>query len=93
MARIDPVTAALSASDTWSNPIFLAGGFNFSLWGTFAATVTLQRSFDNGATWLDVVTYTGPKEGWDMEPEGCLYRFGVKAGAYTSGTVNGRLGQ
>ncbi|MEY3774316.1 MAG: hypothetical protein RLZZ129_1096, partial [Verrucomicrobiota bacterium] len=26
--------------------------FNVSVWGTFSATVQMQRSFDNGTTWL-----------------------------------------
>lgn len=66
--------------------------FNVSVWGTFVATVTLQRSFDLGTTWLDVATYTSAKEEIRQEPEGALYRIGVKTGAYTSGTVDVRIG-
>ena len=31
---------------------FTRKDFNCSIWGTFAGTVQVQRSFDGGATWL-----------------------------------------
>lgn len=92
MARKDPLLASLSA-EGFSPPVFVKNGFNFSLYGTFSASVTLQRSFDGGSTWLDVVTLSEPGELAGDEPEGALYRFGVKAGNFTSGQANGRLGQ
>lgn len=81
-----------------SNSIELRNVFNFSLWGTFDATVTLQRSFDNGATWLPVsrdelgtaASYTAAVSLTGFEPEkGVLYR--LNCGTYVSGTVNYRL--
>ena len=93
------VAAAISAANTWTEPLNVRGpvkgsaGFNVSVWGTFIATVTLQRSFDGGTTWLEVNSWTAPVEARDEEPEGALYRIGVDAGDYTSGTVNVRLGQ
>lgn len=87
-------SAAITAQNTFSDPLRIeAGGFNLSIWGTFAATVHLQRSFNGGATWLDVATYTAPVEDVGNEPVGALYRAGVKTGGFTSGTVNVRLGQ
>ena len=90
----DFVVGAIVAEDTFSNPLSIRGGqFNFSLWGTFVATVVVQRSFDGGTTWLDVDTFTAPTEEVGMEATGALYRAGVKTGAFTSGTANVRLSQ
>lgn len=87
-------TASITAQNTYSDIVYLAGKFNFSLSGTWSATVYVQRSFDNGVTWLDVTSYTENGEYIGEEPERDVqYRFGVKTGGYTSGTVNGRLSQ
>lgn len=68
--------------------------FNANATGTWAATVYVQRSFDNGVTWQDVGSYTENAELTGFEPEsGVRYRFGVKAGGYSSGTVVGRISQ
>jgi hypothetical protein len=77
----------------------LQGRYNFSLWGAFVASVTLQRSFDQGVNWIAVsedaagtpATYTGPITVVVNEPE-----FGVQHRAHcvwTSGTVNYRISQ
>jgi hypothetical protein len=73
------------------------GDFNVSLWGTFAATVQLERSFDAGATLLPVTYVDGSALSWSgpvsttlSEPEsGLLYR--LNCTAFTSGTVNYRI--
>jgi hypothetical protein len=75
------------------------GAFNVSQWGTFAATVQLERSFDNGVTWLPITAngtqlelFTAPVSEIWVEPEaGVLYR--LNDTAYTSGTVNYRISQ
>lgn len=71
--------------------------FNMSLWGTFAGTVQLERSFD-GATWLPLtergssITFTGPCSEIFEEPEpSAQYR--LNCTSYTSGTINYRLSQ
>lgn len=76
--------------------------FNVVLSGTFSATVAIQRSFDDGATWHtisknadgDAAQYTAPAgisiteiEGRDESP--VLYR--LNCTSYTSGTVNYRM--
>lgn len=75
-----------------------SGYFNMSLWGTFTATVKLQRSFDAGVTWLTVsqdatgaeAAYTSELSVVCLEPEtNVLYR--LNCTAYSSGTVNYRL--
>ena len=87
------VTASITAQNTFSDWLRIKGPFNFSVWGTWVATVVLQRSFDGGSTQLNVDTYTANEEVASEEPEGAHYRFGVATGNYTSGTIRGRLSQ
>lgn len=74
------------------------GEFNVSLWGTFVATVQLERSFDAGSTWLPVtalgtgITFTAPATEVFSEPEAGV-RYRLNCTAYTSGTVNYRISQ
>ena len=89
-------TAAITAANTFTAPVLLntggPGRYNISVYGVFVATVTVQRSFDGGTTWLDVTNYSAPTEDQGVEIENALYRVGVKTGNFTSGTVNVRLG-
>ena len=87
-------TADLTAHETGCTWVQIdKGGFNFSLSGTWAATVHLQRTFDRGTTPLDIDSFTANTELVGTEPEGCMYRFYIKNGNYTSGTVEGRISQ
>jgi len=88
-------TKSIAAQNTFATAIELAAGqFNLSLSGTWVATVYVQRSFDKGSTWMDVDSFTANTEQVGYEPEGeVYYRFGVKTGGYTSGTVVGRISQ
>ena len=83
----------INADNTFTDPVRLTGFFNLSLTGTFVATITVQRSFDEKATWNDVDTFTSPTEDYGVEPEVCWYRVGIKTGEYTSGSVTVRMGQ
>lgn len=89
------VSKAISSANLFTDESrFNYGYFNISIWGTFAATITLQRSFDDGDTWLDVDTFDEAAEKIVANAEGdCLWRIGVKSGQYTSGTAHVRLGQ
>ena len=80
------VTASLSAQNTFTSSLDLVGHFNLSISGTFVATVTVQRSFDN-TNWFDVDTFTSPIETYGFDPSQVYYRAGIKTGAYTSGTA------
>lgn len=64
---------------------------NISVSGTFVATVTLQRSFDQGGSWLDVETHAGPMERVMNITEPTAVRLFVKTGDFTSGTVAARV--
>ncbi len=91
---IAKTASSIAAENSFAAPVALHGPYNFSLSGTWSATVHLQRSFDGGATWLDVQSLAANAELVGNEPErGVLYRFGVKTGGYTSGTIAGRLSQ
>ena len=92
--RGQAATASLTAQNTFTTPVYLLGDFNFSLSGTWVATVFIQRSFDGGSTWVDVASYTANIQDTGFEPEvGALYRAGPKTGGYTSGTIVVRLSQ
>lgn len=89
------VTASVSAQNTFTSSIRVTGSgtarsFSISLTGTWVATVTLQRSFDNGVSWIDVTTYaanTATTYSDGLTDQEVLYRIGVKTGGYTSGTA------
>ena len=84
MSRV--TEASITAQNTFCDPIRLTGWFDLSISGTFSATVTVQRSYDN-ASWKDVDTFTAPVEMTGTQGEIAWYRVGVKTGAYTSGTA------
>ena len=93
------VSADIGAEDTFTDSIRVTGidasrAFSISLTGTWSATVTLQRSFDDGASWVDVTTYASNQtitydDGLDNQD--IRYRIGVKTGDYTSGTLEAEL--
>ena len=92
--RYQSTTASLTEQNTFSEAVRLLGRFNFSLAGTWAGTVFVQRSFDAGMTWRDVNSYTANIEDGGNEAEiGVIYRAGFKTGGYTSGTADVRLSQ
>ena len=102
---VQNLPAAFTA--TGQSTPFLADGigdlqdkpFNISLWGTFVATIQLERSFDGGTTWLpltamgnQIYQFSAPCSETCVETEaGVLYRWNCTA--YTSGTVNHRISQ
>lgn len=86
------VELEISAQNTYSDALLIKREFNFSLISSsFVGTVTLQRRFNSSDSWRDVATYTSDFEGWDVQPGGAQYRFGVKTGEYTSGSITGRI--
>lgn len=88
-------TATLTAENTWTAPIQLLGDFALSISGAaWNAIVTLQWSFDSGATWEDVARYvSNTATRGTADAVGVLYRAGIKTGEHTSGSVTVRLAQ
>jgi hypothetical protein len=61
--------------------------------GTWVGTLTLQRSTDDGANWVDLYRYTSNVNTTTTEyQDDVLYRVGFKTGDYTSGTANISVG-
>ena len=81
------------------NPLPQGVGFNVSIYGTFVASIQLERSFDNGANWLQTTAggaafnvWTAPcSESVQETSANVLYR--LNCTAYTSGTANYRMDQ
>ncbi len=89
---VQPVNV-VSGSFTGTTASAALGGateFNMSLSGFGSATVQLQRSFDQGATWLVVQAFTTDAEKRIDEPETkVLWRFNCSA--FVSGPIVFRL--
>lgn len=93
------VASSLAAELTYTNPIRVTGvtsGRIFSVIraGTWAGTLTLQRSIGEPGAWVDVATYTA--NGTTSYDDGldnsiAYYRIGFNAGDYTSGTADASL--
>ena len=79
-------SVSAGAQNTWSDSIKIVGSFNLSISGTFAGTVTVQRSED-GTTWRNTDTWTAPAEEVGYDPILNYYRVGIATGEYTSGTA------
>lgn len=72
--------------------IMLAGAFNLGLSGTWAGTMVLERSLDDGVSYETVDTFTENVQSVDAEVEPhVLWRW--RCSAYTSGTIVARLAQ
>jgi hypothetical protein len=90
------VTASISAQNTFTSEIRVAGTegariFGVIIAGTFVATVTLQYSVGAPGSWVDARTWTAPtSENYDdgLDNQIIYYRIGVKTAEYTSGTVD-----
>ncbi len=88
-------TGSLNAQNTFTDWAGFDGIFNLSVSGTWAGTLTIQRSFDAGVTPLDIKDYTANIEtfGTTASDRETLYRIGFKTGNYTSGTAVLRISQ
>lgn len=73
-----------------SSSVRIQGCFNLSLSGFGSGSITVQRSFDDGSTWLDVESFTTDVERRGSEPEDkVLYR--LNCTSYSSGTLAYRI--
>lgn len=92
------VARSISAQNIFSDYIIVRGigvtrNFSYQITGTFVGTITLERSFDEGANWEDSgISSTIPvaptifNDGLDNQV--VRYRIGIKTGDYTSGTAD-----
>jgi hypothetical protein len=90
MAFSNPqVDASLTAQATYTTPTTYHSTFPMRIRGTWAGTITLQRSDDHGTNYDDVETWTANTVRVVEETArgGALYRLGFKTGEYTSGTA------
>jgi hypothetical protein len=86
-------------ASTGTSGQILFGQFMFELTGTWAGTISVQRSQDGGTTWQTVTTGTGAATPIAFTTNGqyigvdtardVLYRWGFQTGNYTSGTAIG----
>ena len=89
------VSDSFSAENDFTSHIRVTGvttgrQFAITVSGTFVANVTLQRSVDEGANWIDVATYTTVTTTTltdGLENQIIWYRIGIKTGGFTSGTA------
>lgn len=73
-----------------SSSVTIHGCFNLSLSGFGSATVAVERSFDDGSTWVSVESFTADAERIGREPENRV-EYRLNCTAYTSGTINYRI--
>ena len=89
------VEADLTADSTYTGEIRVTGvgadrAFTVTRAGTWAGTVSLQRSISEPGTWVTVATYTtNASVSYDdgLDNSIAYYRIGFEVGAYTSGTA------
>lgn len=90
------VTKSITAENMFSDPLAphdneksqRCGHLSVEISGTWTGTVVIQRSRDNGSTWVNVESYTANKTlTIDDKTEGVLYRAGMETGYWTSGTA------
>ena len=89
------VESDLAAESTYTNDIRVTGVtegrvFNITIAGTWAGTLSLQRSISEPGSWVTVATYTGNTTTTyndELDNSIAYYRLGFEAAAYTSGTA------
>jgi hypothetical protein len=89
MAIVQGSFTGTGSSATLSNKATLESDkkMTFSLSNTFAGTVDIERSYDAGASWNVVKSYTAIiEENLDTPTDHFIYR--VTCSAYTSGTMD-----
>lgn len=91
MAAETPLVGSFNATGATDFIYLSKSYYNLSVWGTFVGTVQLQRSFDDGVTWLVAKEVSEPYEGVGLEAE-FKVRYRMQCTAFTSGVINFRVG-
>lgn len=94
-----PIEDSFTATARSASFTPIAGrGFNITISGTFSATVTLERSFDDGGTWYPLTGAGYPLYNWTApasetavdDEDGVIYSLNC---TWVSGTVDYRISQ
>ena len=91
---LDSGAVTIGAADEWAYAYMPAGPFGVLFDGNLVGTKQLQFSLDDGATWAVAVADLddlGVAYGTELSPGRSLWRLGVPAGGYSSGTGTARL--
>lgn len=110
---VAPVQSLAPPAGDWANAVLISklasaaadtetfqcyGAFNVAIWGTFVATLQVEKSYDGGTTWIPLfnfftgaaVAFTAPGSLQIGECErGVTYR--MHCTQYVSGTANYRF--
>lgn len=92
---ITHASKSISSENSFTDWVCLKSVFSLSISGTWAGTVTVQRSFDKGTTAFDIEDYSGNIETIGIAAPKTVdvyYRAGIKTGNYTSGTAVVKIG-
>jgi hypothetical protein len=77
-------------SDGSSMRVSLYGKYNLLITGSFAATIAIERSFDGGASFIELQRFTSPTQLVGEEPESnIIYR--LTCSTFASGAASYRL--
>lgn len=88
--KSDFISGSFSDTGESADSFRYAGQFNVSLSGFGTATVAVQRSFDNGSTWVTVESFTEDTERFAVSPQSdVLWRFNCTS--HSSGTIVYRM--
>jgi hypothetical protein len=93
--KVTGTLTSAAAGDPFDPPVRVSA-FNITVWGTFVATYTIERKFDDDDDWFpltafgEAIEFTGPmSESWEEAEPAVNYR--IRCTAYTSGTLNYRF--
>jgi hypothetical protein len=92
-------TVTITAQNTFSPAISLKKGGVLTLTGTWSATVSIQRYHKQTSAWVDITNNSGTATTFTTNgtftiapnEAQALYRWGVKTGNFTSGSIVGSI--
>lgn len=91
----DPIQVTGLSNQNPGDPAISQRAFTINISGTWAGTVTLQRSVGEPGAWIDVTTYTTNQTNltYDdaLDNQIIFYRLGFESGNYSSGSADVQL--
>jgi hypothetical protein len=94
VSMAESVTIATDAptAGTWTDETAFDGYFWAKVYGaTWAGTVVLQVSIDDGTTWQTFDSWTANDIAIKFSPPGAIWRIGMLDAGYTSGSVTATI--